>query len=66
MDNIQNVGKWYTFQEYYNEEGIQISQKDAKKNYIIKNKKVIIKVNGNTGTKTFWYECEKNKQLRLL
>lgn len=62
---MANIGKWYTFQEYYNEDGIQISKKEAKKHYIITNKKTIIKTNGNTGTKTYWYECQRDKQLRL-
>lgn len=63
---MDNIGKWYTFTEYYNEEGIQITKKEAKANYKIKKKIIKTKINGNTGTRTYWYECEKDKQLRLL
>lgn len=62
---MANIGKWYTYTEYYNEEGIQISKKEAKKNYIITNKTIKIEINGNIGTKTFWNECKRDKQLKL-
>lgn len=60
-----NVGKWYTFTEYYNEEGVQITKRVAIRDYDIIGTSKIIKINGNTGTKTFWKQCQKKRQLRL-
>lgn len=56
---------WSTSTEYYNEEGIQISKKDAKKNYITRNKIKKVKINGTIGTITYWHECERDKQLTI-
>lgn len=62
---MANIGKWYTFTEYYNEDGVQITKREAKKNYIIVKKHKKIEINGNTGKRTYWYECEKDKQLKI-
>ena len=51
----QNIGKWYTFTEYYDENGVQITKKEAKKNYIIGGKHINTEINGNTGIRKIWY-----------
>lgn len=59
------VSRWYTFVEYYNEEGIQIAKRDAIKNYIVRNTIKKIEINGTIGKRIYWKQCERNKQLRL-
>lgn len=62
---MASVAKWYTFTEYYNEDGVQITKREAKNNYKVIGKSTITKIEGATGSKTIWYQCEKDKQLKL-
>jgi len=62
---MASIGKWYTFTEYYDEDGIQISKKQALKHYIITGKTIKKETNGAVGKITIWYTCEKDKQYKL-
>lgn len=60
-----NIGKWYSKAEYYNEEGIQITKREAERHYIKIATYKYIKIDGNTGYIEYWHRCQRTKQTEL-